>query len=146
MLELTKVINELKDVLIQQVKPSWQLPFCLMFLISTIPYLQRFFCVCMHVYRWRKHLSSETPSLSARPVVRHYDEQDMRDMHEFVDADIQIRNPNKTFSVSTNIHGNVSNKYSSHDFKVTKAEADLKQECNRGVFNYRLSWMLPTTP
>lgn len=70
-------------------------------------------------------------------MVRHYDEQDMRNMHEFVDADIQIRNPNKTFSVSTNIHGNVSNKYSSHDFKVTKAEADLKQECNHGVFNYR---------
>uniref|UniRef100_A0A672RMP3 Thrombospondin-4-B n=1 Tax=Sinocyclocheilus grahami TaxID=75366 RepID=A0A672RMP3_SINGR len=40
-------------------------------------------------------------------------------------------------SVSTNIHGNVSNKYSSHDFKVTKAEADLKPECNHGVFNYR---------
>uniref|UniRef100_A0A673KHN5 Thrombospondin 4b n=1 Tax=Sinocyclocheilus rhinocerous TaxID=307959 RepID=A0A673KHN5_9TELE len=42
-----------------------------------------------------------------------------------------------TLTLSTNIHGNVSNKYSSHDFKVTKAEADLKQECNHGVFNYR---------
>uniref|UniRef100_A0A673MII6 Thrombospondin-4-B-like n=1 Tax=Sinocyclocheilus rhinocerous TaxID=307959 RepID=A0A673MII6_9TELE len=41
------------------------------------------------------------------------------------------------FSVSTNIHGNVSNKHSSHDFKVTKSEADLKQEGNHGVFNYR---------
>ncbi len=51
MLELTKVINELKDVLIQQVKPSWQLPFCLMFLISTIPYYKDFLCLhaCLQV-------------------------------------------------------------------------------------------------
>lgn len=55
MLELTKVINELKDVLIQQVKPFCPLsfsPFCLMFLISTIPSLRpRFFlCVSAHMF------------------------------------------------------------------------------------------------
>lgn len=51
MLELTKVINELKDVLIQQVKPFCPLsflPLCLMFLISTIPYLQPRFFVFAH--------------------------------------------------------------------------------------------------
>uniref|UniRef100_A0A9J8B3N6 Thrombospondin 4b n=1 Tax=Cyprinus carpio carpio TaxID=630221 RepID=A0A9J8B3N6_CYPCA len=50
-------------------------------------------------------------------------------------ASLQDCHTHQSDSVQT--LGNVSNKYSSHDFKVTNAEADLKQECNHRVFNYR---------